>query len=205
MNCWLLVAERWGWLMHIKTLVALICSVALLGCASAHAQLCDPQMSSLERRAAAINIVMFDLDSVFSRVEAVPPSEAEYLDREEKAALEQNSSPRFDLVFNRPYYNANKVQKSYKELRGSLEEAERSQDIIAQSISLSRALSEYTPLSDAMHAYIDFDNHRQPPIFLTTSDVWMRTTETLTGTRYQVLRVLQCALRQISGREPQKQ
>jgi hypothetical protein len=147
---------------------------------------------------------MFYLDSVFSRVEAVPPSEAEYLDREREAALKQHSSPRLDLVLNRPFYNANEVQKSYKELRRSLEVAEHSQDIVALSINLSQALSEYTPLSDAMHAYVDFDSHRQPPIFLTTSDAWMRTVETLTSTRNEVLGVLQCALRQISGREPQK-
>jgi hypothetical protein len=75
--------------------------------------------------------------------------------------------------------------------------------LVDQSISFARVLYDYASLTNNMSDYMNFDSHRQPPIFVSIGAV-AETVRTLEFTRLRVLLALECAILQIGGREPQK-
>jgi hypothetical protein len=71
----------------------------------AYAQLCNTNAGTLQSRATLLSTIQQSLGRTLSLIEAVPPDVATYLDQEKKAALEQENSPRFQLVFKNPVFS----------------------------------------------------------------------------------------------------
>ncbi len=80
------------------------------------------------------------------QIETVPPSDAEYIDREEKAALHQRNMGRWQLVFTHPFYHPRQVQKHFAVITTALAAAKKATLIGNQVMHLANALSAFSLL-----------------------------------------------------------
>ncbi len=106
-------------------------------------------------------------ESIADFVEAVPPSEAEYIRNEERAAFDKGNEARFELVFSNQFYHALHVRDGVDEATGYISAAisgRYSGTVDGQVSALIDALQVAGALTSSVSEYIDFDARRPQPV-----------------------------------------
>lgn len=163
-----------------------------------YSQACDPPYSgNREQIASTINRATEALSRVVSRIESVPPSEAEYIEREESAALTQDSKERFRIVLGNKFYHPLQVHKHFKVIFENLKAAQVASANADRIVFLGVVLSRYSEFASAINDYQDFDARRKS---ILTSDDRRDISFTLTSQKHFILVSLQCSARQMKER-----
>lgn len=128
---------------------------------------------TLEGRRELVDSVIAVLDrAITDRVELVPPSEAEYIAREEAAVFalarrdERAAEARFNLVFDNRFYHAHKLREAIDAFKGSLNWGVTFNDddganFIMAIVSAIQGLSD---IRAAWTSYLESDKRRSAPI-----------------------------------------
>jgi hypothetical protein len=118
----------------------------------------------------APSIIQRALDSlsvIDSQIEAVPPDEVTYLDREYREAGSSGNAARLSLVYQRPYFHAWRVHDSVDMIRGNLTKVGQA-TIDTPPVSTIKhaalAVSDVPLAVDAFGDYTRFDQARRPRV-----------------------------------------
>jgi hypothetical protein len=173
----------------------LIVIMALVAAGPAWAQYCQKEYASQAERIQMIGRIEKLIAEALDRIESVPPDVAEYIEKEQGAALAQSNSARFNMVVAHRYYPALQVEMHYKVVRENLAAAKTARSIPDQAVFLSVVLSRYTDLTEAVEDYIDVDSARQQRVL--DRDTTQRIYLMLPSTRSFILLALQCSIREM--------
>lgn len=112
----------------------------------------------------AVQRAMDSLSTIDSQIEAVPPDEATYLDKEYRSS---SNAARLALVYQRPYFYAWRVHETVAMIRGNLTKIGQFTidtppvDTIKHT---ALAVSEIPLALDAFNDYLSFDRARTPHV-----------------------------------------
>lgn len=161
----------------------------------AWAQYCQKEYATQAGRTEMIGKIEKMISGPLDRIESVPPDVAEYIEKEQGAALSQSNSARFNMVTSHRFYPALQVETHYKIVRENLVAAKKAKSIADQAVFLSVVLARYTDFTEAVEDYIDVDNARQKQVLDrdTEQDIWYM----LPSTKSFILLALQCGIREM--------
>ncbi len=173
----------------------LLVILALAAADPAWAQYCQNEYAAQAGRIEMIGRIEKLISDPLRKIETVPPDVAEYIEKEQAAALEQHNSARFNMVTRHQYYPALQVETHYRVVRENLAAAKTAKSIADQAVYLSVVLSRYTDFADAVEDYINVDSARQKQVLDsdTEQDIWYM----LPSTKSFVLLALQCGIREM--------
>jgi hypothetical protein len=139
--------------------------VILAGFELAHAEDCSsPLYKGLDNRKKQIRETIEFINRHAKLIEAVPPSESEYLTKEKDDALENLNMRRLDLLLNREYYYPNELNKSIVNLNSAMKGIFVSGKLSDQALMMTDALDKATLASVAFDSYFSFDKKRKPSV-----------------------------------------
>jgi hypothetical protein len=159
-------------------------------CGSPHFGSKDEIGSTLRRSTEA-------LTRAISKIESVPPADAEYIERESQSALRQNSQERYRLVLSNRFYHPHQIHKHFKIAADNLVAAQNATTNADRVVYLSVVLSRFSDLSVALSDYQDFDLKRKS--ILSQADR-QDLAFTMEAQKYFILEGLQCSARQMRDR-----
>ncbi len=173
--------------------------VAICLASSADAQLCGDRDGTLAARSNRIAEAENLLNrAIVAQIETVPPSDADYIDREQEAAIQQDNRARYELVYAHRFFPARQVQKHYAVISENLAAAKSARLVGDQAVYLSVVLSRYQDLGEALTSYYDVDSKRRNPVL--TSNARREIAFDVSLAKQAILSALQCGVRQM--REP---
>jgi len=184
------LARTWGALMRFPLVI-----LALVAVGPAWAQYCGNEYATQPARAEMVGKIEKMISNSLDRIESVPPDVAEYIEKEQDAAVAQGNSARMNMVLAHRYYPAQEVQKHLKVVRENLAAARTARSIADQAVYLSVVLSRYTDFTEAVEDYIDADNARQQRVLdrKAEQDIYFM----LPSTKAFILLALQCGIREM--------
>lgn len=177
----------------------LLSLTVVLFVSAAEAQVCPTaEFGTPQARSASIEKTSQILAGITSRFEAVPPSEADYLDREERAALDAGNRARFNIVAANRFYRAYQIAKADREMKANLVAAAKDLKMKERVMLLSATLSKQIDLVEAVGEYMVQDQLLARPI--QTGGAAREISYDLVILRSNILRNLQCTVQLM--REP---
>ncbi|QDM17560.1 hypothetical protein [Tardiphaga sp. vice278] len=161
----------------------------------ASAQVCVGSFTDRSVASEAINVSQKWIASAAMPIETVPISDAKFIDLEERAALDQQSLGRYDLIRSHRFFAARQIERANKEIKDNLEAAKLEPRLQERAILFSASLSKFNDLSDAFNQYIAFDGNRPRPVLV--KGAAHEIGYDLTMLRSSLLRNLQCTIRSL--------
>jgi hypothetical protein len=119
-----------------------------------------------EQREQSLSTLIKGVDRLRSDIERVPPSEAEFIRREQyEAALAglKGNDTRMRIVMNNPYYYPLHLHDNIDKVLNPLRRAE-GKGTKEQALEVISAMNQYGSVTSSLDDYIRFDNNRAPKI-----------------------------------------
>jgi hypothetical protein len=175
-----------------KVRLPVIGSILALAGATAEAQTTGPMTQACATPAAfgaQIEEINRSLGAAMLHVESVPPRDADFLERETKAAFQLGDRRRFAAAYANAYYRAFQVHSAHASVLQNLRLAQQQKTVQSRGLLLVKALSEYAEFAERMSDYIsnrsrDDGGERVRSLAFDVARV-----------RYQVANALSCDLR----------
>jgi hypothetical protein len=174
-----------------KMRLAVIGSILALAGVPAAAQTANPAYACASPSASTAQIedINRSLEAVMLHVESVPPKDAEFLEREIKAALQLGDRRRFAAAYTNAYFRAFQAHTAHASVVRNLRLAQQQKTVQARGLLLVKALSEFGEFGERMLEYISDLSHSDG------SERVRSLAFSVAGVRHQIADALSCNLR----------
>lgn len=148
----------------MKVVIALLPALCLASVTALANPCSSPRYNTIGNRSEYVSTVTKRLTVSINKIEAVPPSESEYIDKEFNSAMEDGNVQRRILVISRPFYHTHELRKSLEEFNGSISLSVYSKNVKQQAVSYASALSALSDIRINFDNYYGIDQRRSPPV-----------------------------------------